>query len=212
MYRQGGSGPSHATISSLASLWLRLSSLQTRRALPEINIILKKRKKKEKDGSWRTQTLEIFIYVFIKFVLKWGEGSPLFFLPFPDTFPPHPPSPRLLKRSQLLPAESLLHHYRRSRSCPLQFRRRWGCSCAKCISSQLLFLMFFFFFIANLAPPPPNTPPWLVFTVSASPPSTHYYVTHTRHKLLLCNMTFSLISCWRWVQSLTFFFFFFCWH
>lgn len=26
-------------------------------------------------------------------------------------------------------------------------------------------------------------------------------MSHTQHKLLLCNMTFSLISCWHWTQS-----------
>lgn len=117
------------------------------------------KRRRRRSTSRRSQAPEIFICVFIKASISCS------------------PPPRT-KMKWASPAPSLLHHYGRWRSCPLQFGRRRGCSRAKCISAQLLFLLLFVFFFL----------PFSCYT----PIMSH---THTQHKLLLCNMTFSLISC-----------------
>lgn len=90
---------------SLTSLWLHLSSRRS--------CWLDKHCQKHfwEWSRWAQPPLisALFIYVFIKFVPKWGEGSPLFFF-----F-------SLPQIKSTLPTESLLHRYRRSLSCRLQF-------------------------------------------------------------------------------------------
>lgn len=105
---------------SLTSLWPHLSS--SRRACR----LDKHCQKNFWDWSWRAQPLfnsALFIYVFIKFVLKWGEGSSL------------PPPPSLNKvcfanREFTASLQALCE-------LPASIWTGDGCSAAKCITTQL---------------------------------------------------------------------------
>lgn len=97
-------------------------------------------------------TSALFIYVFIKVCAEMRRREPSFSFSFSTPTPPHP------QIKSTLPTESLLHHYRRSLSCRLQFGLARGMLRSQMHHHSALFSGM------NSDPPP-----WFPFTVSALP-------------------------------------------